>query len=482
MKDFTDGKDFVLSWLDNHCDSFFSYSDSIWSFAELGCEEFLSSRLLVGVLRDNGFEVREGAAGMPTAFVAKWGHGRPVVGFSCEYDALPGLSQQFLNLGRPPEKLPVVEGAPGHGCGHNLLGVGNIMAAVAVKEWLARAEIPGTVMVFGTPAEELCVGKPFMARERIFQGVDAILDWHPWFHSSANCDTCNAYFNVKYHFHGRTAHGNAPWMGRSAMDSALLMAHAIELLREHIPPGATDAANTINYTFSDVGPEYPSVVPDRSTVWVVGRITDSEQMGSIVERVHKCAEAASLATETTLKIDFKTATHEKIPNKTLSSLLYKNFLDVGAPVFDRDEQEFAKNMQREMGVEEKGLVEDILTFEAGSSVVTDNSEYSWFAPFAMVWVTAAPVGLGWHNWQVTAAARSSIGKKAMKVASKVLAASCVDLFLQPGLLEQSKLELSKRLAERTYEPLIPDEVNPPIDMNRKTMKKFRSQMELHYKK
>ena len=163
-------------------------------------------------------------------------------------------------------------------------------------------------------------------------------------------------------------------------------------------------------------------------------------------------------------------------------MVYKNFLDVGAPRFDHDEQEFARKMQQEMGVEERGLVKEILTFEEGTSVVTDNSEYSWFSPFAMIWVTAAPIGLGWHNWQVTAAARSSIGKKAMIVASKVLAASCIDLFLQPELLEQSKRELSERLAGKSYKPLIPEEVNPPIDMNQKTMQEFRPQMELHYEK
>jgi len=482
MKKFIDGKDFVLSWIDGNCNPFFTYSDSIWSFSELGCEEFLSSRLLVGILRDNDFKVQEGVAGMPTAFVATWGDGRPVIGFSCEYDALPGLSQQFSTPGEPPEKLPVVDGAPGHGCGHNLLGVGNIMAAVATKEWLTRVEIPGTVMVFGTPAEEICVGKPFMARAGIFQGMDAILDWHPWFHNSANYDTCNAYFNVKYHFRGRTAHGNAPWMGRSAMDSALLMANAIEFLREHIPPGVTDAANTINYTFSDVGPEFPSVVPDRATIWVIGRVTTSDEMERIIKRVDKCAEGASLATGTKWKRQFITATHEKIPNKAISAVLHQNLVEIGVPKFDRDEQEIAKKMQRDLSVEQTGLNEETMEFQSGASAVTDNSEYSWFAPFGMVWVTAAPIGIGWHNWQVVAAVRSSIGKKAMIVASKVLAASAVDLFTQPQIIKDAKNELSRTLSGRKYESLIPVGSATPIDINHKTMEKYRPLMELHYEK
>jgi len=374
----------------------------------------------------------------------------------------------------------VVEGAPGHGCGHNILGVGSIMAAAAMKQWMGETGQTGTIMVLGAPAEEICVGKPFMARAGLFQDIDAIIDWHPWDHNGANYETCNAYFNVKYHFRGRTTHGNAPWEGRSALDGALLMGHAIELLREHIPPGHPDAANTINYTFSDVGPEYPNVVPDRSTIWVVGRITTSEEMEQIIKRLHKCAEGASLATETSLTMEFITATHEKIPNKTLSSVLYRNLVEMGPPKFDPDEQAFARKMQNDLGVEEAGLVEDIMEFQGGASAVTDNSEYSWFAPFAMFWITGAPAGIGWHNWQVAASARTSIGKKAMTVASKVLASSGVDLLTQPQTIEEAKKELSERLAGRTYRSQIPAGVEPPVNFNRETMEKYRKSMEKHY--
>ena len=477
MKDTAKEKNFVISWIDDHGKDFYAYSDAIWSFAELGCEEFLSSRLLVDLLEHHGFQVEVGVGGMPTAFVARCGEGKPVIGINCEYDALAGLSQHPT-----PEKTPVVEGAPGHGCGHNLLGVGSIMAAVAIKEWLAMTGSTGTIIVLGAPAEEICVGKPYMARAGIFQEIDVIIDWHPWEQNGANYDTCNAYFNAKYHFRGRTAHGNAPWEGRSALDSALLMGHAIELLREHITPGHPDAANTINYTFSDVGPEYPNVVPDRSTVWVIGRITTSEEMEGIIERIHRCAEAASLATETSFEMEFVTASHEKIPNKTLSSVLYRNLIEVGPPKFDPDEQAFAKKMQRDLGVDEIGLVEDVMEFQGGSSAVSDNSEYSWFAPFAMLWLTGAPAGLGWHNWQVAASVRGTIGKKAMTVAAKVLAMSAVDLLFQPQAIDEAKKEFSKSLAGRTYRSLIPEGVGPPTDINRKTMEKYRTLMEEHYEK
>jgi aminobenzoyl-glutamate utilization protein B len=478
MKDGTKGKDFVISWIDEHSKEFYGYSNSIWSFAELGFDEFLSSRLLMDLLKERGFKVQEGVAGMPTAFIARWGSGKPVIGISGEYDALPGLSQDAK-----PEKNPVVEGAPGHGCGHNIFGVGSAIAAIAIKECLAKEELRGTVMFLGTPAEELAAGKAYMARTGLFQGIDAIMDWHPWYYNSANYDTCNGYFSVKYYFSGRTAHGNSPWHGRSALDGAVLMGHAIEILREHIPPGHhPDAANTINYTFSDVGPEYPAVVPDRATIWVVGRIRTSEEMEGIIARVHKCAEGASIATGTSVKRDFISAIHEKIPNKVLSSVLYRNLVEIGPPSFEPGEQEFARKMQRDLGVEETGLAEEIMEFREGYSVVCDNSEYSWFAPFAMAWITAASAGFGWHNWQVTASARGTIGEKAMVVAAKVLAASGVELLTSPQVIEKAKRELSQRLAGRRYKSLIPEGVNPPIDINRKTMEKYRELMEKHYEK
>ena len=466
----------AVSWIDEHCEAFYPYANAIWSYAELACEEHRSSALLVKLLRDRGFEVDAGVAGMPTAFVARWGSGAPVIGINCEYDALAGLSQKVT-----ADKNPLVEDAPGHGCGHNILGVGSVLAAVAVKEWLLQTDAKGTVVVFGTPAEEVCIGKPYMARAALFEGIDAIIDWHPWAYNGANYDTCNAYFNMKYHFDGRTAHGNSPWEGRSALDSAILMGHALELLREHIPPGHPDAANTINYTFSDVGPEYPSVVPDRATLWVVGRITTSDEAADIIQRIHKCAEGASLATGTTCKKEFITATHEKIVNKTLSAVLYKNLVEIGAPKFEQSEQEMAKKMQRDLGVEALGLNEDIMEFQGGSSAVSDNSEYTWFAPFAMVWLTSGPCGIGWHNWQIVASAYE-VGRKPMVKAAQVLAASAVELILNPQIIAEAKEEFAKRLSGRKYRPIIPAESDPPIDINRKTMEKYRPLMERHYEK
>ncbi|SFG14266.1 aminobenzoyl-glutamate utilization protein B [Desulfotomaculum arcticum] len=461
-------KQFVIEWIEQNKSIFHQSADCIWSYPELGMEEFKSSALLADLLEKNGFSVKKKVADMPTAFVATYGSGKPVIGFSVEYDCLPGLSQKIS-----AEKNPVIEGAPGHGCGHNLLGAGAIEAAIALKEALKHFNLAATIKVFGTPAEELCVGKPFMARSGLFEGVDAFLDWHPWHYNRADYDTCNAYFSIYYHFKGRTSHGNAPWYGRSALDAAMLQAHAVEMLREHIPPGTADAANTINYTFSDVGPEFPSVVSDRATAWYIGRITTAEEAANIISRIHKCAEAAAMATETEVVIELISATHEKIPNKTLAEVVHKNLDTIGTPKFTKEEHEFAKKMQRNAGVADTGLMENILPFGSGGTAVCDTSEYSWHAPYATAWISMAPPGVGFHNWMVTACAGSSIGKKSMDTAAKVLAASAIDLVQYPKIIENAKNELKERLAGRSYKSLIPDSVKPPFKLNCSAMEKYR---------
>lgn len=461
-------KQLVTDWVNSTSNVFCEISDSLWKYPELGMEEVRSSEILTQLLERFGFVVEKGVAGMPTAFVAKAGDGKPVIAFSAEYDCLPGLSQKVK-----PDKDPWIEGAPGHGCGHNLLGVGGIWAAAAFKSALEQFGLRATIRVFGTPAEELCIGKPFMAREGLFRGVDAFLDWHPWYYNRADYDTCNAYFSIRYHFKGRTAHGNSPWHGRSALDACMLQAHAVEILREHILPGTEEAANTINYTFPDVGPEFPSVVPDHATAWYIGRIATSEEMSQIIARINKCAEAAAMATDTEVETEVITATHEKLPNKVLAQVVHDNLRHIGSPKFSREEHDFVKEMQRKAGAKETGLDESIRPFGGGSSAVCDTSEYSWHAPYATVWISMGPPGVGWHNWMVTACAGSGIGKKSMSVAAKVLACSAVDLLQDPNIIEDAKKELEERLGGRVYRPLIPDSVLPSVKINSVAMEKYR---------
>ncbi len=459
----------ALDWIDLNKDEFYQAADTLWKFPELGMEEHKSSAVLVELLEKNGFTVEKGVAEMPTAFIATFGRGKPVMGLSAEYDCLPGLSQEVC-----VEKKPVADGAPGQGCGHNLLGVAAIKAAVALKTLLEANQLIATLKVFGTPAEELCIGKPFMARAGLFRGLDVFLDWHPWIYNRADYDSCNAYFNIKYHFKGRTAHGNSPWHGRSTLDAAMLQAHAVEMLREHIPPSpALEAANTINYTFSDVGPEFPSVVPDRTTAWYVGRFSTAELMVDAISRINKCAEAAAMATDTSVRIELITATHDKIPNRVLAEVMNKNLNEIGSPQFTKEEHGFVKQMQKNAGAAETGLDETILPFGGGYSALCDTSEYSWVTPYATTWITMAPPGVGWHNWIVTSCAGSSIGKKTMEVAAKVLATTAIDVIMSPDIVKAAQLELQDRLASREFTQLIPDSVKPALTINAAIMAKYR---------
>lgn len=469
-------KKHIAEWIEANKDAFHRLSDAIWSYAELGMEEYQSAKAITEHLKRNAFKVETGVADMPTAFVATFGAEKPAIGFSCEYDALPGLSQEkAVN-----QESPLIVGAPGHGCGHNILGVAAIMAAMALKNAMTDFDLQGTIKIFGTPAEELCIGKPYMARAGLFKDIDAFLDWHPLASNTANYATSNAYFDVKYHFRGRTAHGNSPWYGRSALDAAVLMGHMIELLREHTTPGnPPHAANTINYSFPDVGPSFPSVVPDRATLWCIGRFVDTEEMGYVVDRIHKCAEAAAMATETKTEIQIVSMIHESTPNKTICQVLHKNLEAIGAPEFTQDEQNFAKKMQRDLGASETGLDISITPLSGGACAVSDNSEYSWFAPFGMLGVTSCPECVGWHNWQVAACCGSTIGEKALDITAKVLATSGVDLLLHPEIIDEARREFDERLKGRAYKSLIPEAVKPPTLINRETMDRYRPLLESH---
>lgn len=462
-------KAFIVDWIEEHREQFYETADQLWENPELGMEEYESSKALQKVLEQNGFQVEAGVADMPTAFVAVWGDKGPVVGFSAEFDCLPGLSQEKDAV----EKKPIIQGGPGHGCGHNLLGTGAIMAAAALKEAMIRQGIEGTIKVFGTPAEELCIGKPFMARAGCFEGVDFFLDWHPMTMNRAGFCECSAYFNIKYHFKGRTAHGNAPWHGRSALDGALLMGSALEMLREHMPPGKVDAESTLNYSFPDVGTGFPNVVPDKATIWVIGRLINADQVEDILPRVDACAQGAAAATGTTVEKEVITVTHEKIPNETISHVMYDNFERIGVPQYDEDEIQIAKALQKACGAPDTGMKMELEPVEFRSMSVTDSSEYSWFAPMELALVELAPAGVGWHNWVVARCAAGSMGKKAMTTAAKLLACTAADMLQQPKLIEEAKAELKERLAGRTYVPLFDGETKPACDINSDAMKPYR---------
>lgn len=470
MYNLKDIKDFIIRWNEENTQEFYDTEKFIWEHPELSMQEFESSKALMDLLEKYGFSVESNVAGMPTAFIATYGEGKPVIGINAEYDALPGLSQDGEKL----EKSALIQGAPGHGCGHHLLGTGGAKAAIAVREAIEKFGLKGTVKVFGSPAEELCLGKPYMGRAGCYDGVDAFLDWHPWSYTKANYDSCQAYFSKKYHFEGRTSHGNSPWHGRSALDAGQLMGHAIDILREHIYPGnPPDAANTINYTYTSTGPEFPSVVPDYTTVWVIGRFETTEEMLESLVRVDKCAQAGALATETKVEEEVITITHHKIPNKVLAEKFYRNLQTIGVPQFTEEEQNKAKAIQKELGQPENGLPIKLDPFDGGFTVLCDTSEFSWCAPYASPWIAMGMTGCGWHHWGVVRCGGDTMGQKSMDCAAKAISLTAADILCDEEVLQAAQREWKERMGDRKYECLLPEGQQPPVDLNKDVMDKYR---------
>lgn len=463
----TEIKAYLQQWLRDNRQEFYQLADYIWDNPELGLEEFKACTAIKGLLEKHGFTVATGLAGMPTSMIASYGSSGPKVGINVEYDCLPGLSQK-ADSDHPD---PVIPGAPGQGCGHNILGSTAVFAGVALRYAFEQFGINATLKLFGSPAEEFSVGKPHMGRAGLYRDIDFFIDWHPWNYNRADYDTCNSVFSVKYHWRGKTAHGAAPWEGRSAMDAGMLFGHAVEILREHLISAPADSANTVNYNFSDTGPEFPNIVPDRASIWLYGRFNEIGQAEDALRRITLCAEGAAMATETTVEREMLTFTHNKLPNKTLSQVVHRNFAAYGPPDFTSGEQDFVKGMQKNAGLEPVGLDTDLKEFGPSGTCICDTSEFSWNAPYTTFWMTMAPAG-GWHNWMVTACAGNSIGKKTMDKASLVMAASVADILSEPGLIAKAKDELKERLNGRTYQGLLPDTVKPPLGMNKAIMQKY----------
>lgn len=462
-----DIKDYIFQRMEGHKQEIYELSDYMWEHPELGLEEFEASSRIKDVLAVHGLTLESGIGGLPTSFIATYGKDYPVFGLNVEYDCLPGLSQKKAS--NTPD--PLIPGAPGHGCGHNILGPAAVWAGIALRHAMEGFTIPGTIKIFGSPYEESSVGKPVMGKTGAYKGVDFILDWHPWSDNRADYDTCNSVFIVQYSFTGKTCHGASPWEGRSALDAGMLFGHALEMLREHLVPGNPAAAHTINYTFSDTGPAFANVVPDKAAIIIYGRFNDIAVAQDAYRRVGLCARGAAISTETTVFERLITFTHNKIPNKTLAEIVHKNLEQLGVPEYTEEEQERVKRMQEAAGLDPVGLETEIEPFQFSEAFITDASEFSWNAPYATFDLALGPKG-GWHNWMVTACSGSSIGKKCMDKAAQILACSAVDILLSPELIDNAKEELMERLDGRTYESLLPDDYEPPIGFNRSIMEQF----------
>ena len=474
----TKEKQFVLNWLSQPqiLEKFGKISDAIWSYAELGLQEYKSSNLLADTLEEAGFNVERGVAGMPTCFVASFGSGKPVIGILGEYDALPMLSQK----GRVPNQDPIVKGAPGHGCGHNKMGTAAAAAAIAVKNAMEKYGFKGTIKVFGSPAEETLISRPYMIRAGLFNDVDAVIDNH----SSSGFGTSygtggNAMFSTIFTFKGKTAHGASAWGGRSALDAVELTNIATNFLREHLL-----YSYRMHYVIIEGG-EAPNVVPDKASVWYFVRNSD-ERLEQMYERVVNCAKAGALATGTELvKIRVLAAVHQRHANKAAAELFQKNIELVGMPEWSEEEHAFAKALQKELGRPEKGMPANVdklrepgRTFVGGGS--SDVGDVTLIAPTATIRFPGGVPEIISHHWSSVACNYGSTAWKGLNAGAKAMAASAVDLLIKPEELQKLRDEFEEYAKTHPYKPFLPLDTDPPLDLNAELMKKWRPFMEKFY--
>jgi len=445
----------VIASVENHSAELIDLSDKIWSYEEVAFEEVKSAKALSDYAEAQGFTVERGVADIPTAFTATYGSGSPVIGILGEFDALPGLSQKA-----EPVKNPLNEGGAGHGCGHNLFGVGSLGAAVAIKELIAEGKLQGTVRFYGTPAEEKYFGKLWMIRAGLFDGVDIVMDWHPGASTKVNVQKGLALVDFMVEFYGQAAHASGdPWNGRSASDALELYTDGINMYREHIQPTVR-----IHYHIQDAG-KVVNVVPDYSRIWTRVRDTSRDGMEVVWKQVERMAEGAAIMANVDYKISLISGVHEVLVNRTGAARLQSNLEYLGEISFTEDETTFAKGIQKATGKPEVGMdtkinpMEETLEHPRGGS--TDVGDVSYVVPTIRLSATVAPKDTPWHSWAVVACGGMSIGHKGMIHASKALSMTMVDLFEDAGLRAGVKKEFKERKGDYVYKGIVPDGP-PPI--------------------
>jgi aminobenzoyl-glutamate utilization protein B len=451
-----DSPDSVLPRVAAHAERFGAISEQIWQHPELGFHENKSSVLLQQELRANGFEVKADLAGMPTAFTATFGSGKPVIAILGEFDALPGLSQKA-----EPTQDAVEAGAPGHGCGHNLLGSASALAVVAIKEEMQARGLQGTIRYYGTPAEEGGGGKIYMLHAGLFRDVDAVLAWHPSDSNAVNLGSMLANNGGKFRFYGRASHAAAaPDRGRSALDGAMIMLNAVEFLREHVPQ-----ETRIHYIISNGGAA-PNVVPAFAEVTLVARNPDAQVLDGIWERIMKCAQAGALASETRMEFVQGTNYANTLPNDALEDVLGRAMQKAGGYRYTPDESAFAAQLEKTLDGPRRAGGPDQVHVDRSDHVgmaSTDVGDVSWVVPTGSFTAATFVPGVSAHTWQAAACAGSSIGRKGMVVAARTLALAAVELFETPAEVQAAKDAYRKRLAGRHWTTRIGPDMKPPLD-------------------
>jgi aminobenzoyl-glutamate utilization protein B len=467
----------IIRWVDENQSPLIKIADDHWENPEIALKEFRAAKLEADYLEKQGFKITWGSGGMPTAFIAEWGSGRPILGFLGEYDALLNLSQKTV-----PVQDPVTPGGLGHGCGHNLLGVGALGAVAAVKIWLQDNKKTGTIRYYGCPAEEILAGKVYMARDGAFNDLDAAFNYHPSTNNSVSKGSAVALNNLKFRFHGRAAHaGGSPHLGRSALDAVELMNVGANYLREHV-----ESSTRIHYVITHGG-DLPNIVPPEAEVWYFVRAPERKYLDEVTDRIRKIAQGATLMTETTMEEIFHTGCYNVLSNHYLADLQFANMQDIGPIQFTPEEIEFARLLNEQYP---KEIIDDTVNYlnerlqklglpqleslpplleqnypslDEGEAMTgsTDVGDVSWITPLSMVWTTCAASAAPSHNWGFTASCGTSIGHKGMLHAAKVMAASAIDLLDNPEHLPRIRAEFEKAIEGKPYITPLPDHARLP---------------------
>ena len=449
-------KDAAIKSADELAESHWPTALKIWQWAEPGYQEKKSSAALVEIAEKAGLTVKRGVAGIPTAFTAEFGSGKPVVGILGEYDSLPELSQDASPVRKPREDA----NTNGHACGHHLFGVASLSTTIAIAEQIRAGKIAGTIRFYGCPAEEGGAAKAFMARDGLFNDCDIVLHWHPGSKNAAGDSSCLARVAVKFRFHGIAAHAaGSPEKGRSALDALELTAHASELLREHCPD-----FTRIHHTITSGGGA-PNVVPEFAEGFFYVRHPKAEVVQKLYPRLKKCAEGGALATETKLEVVYLGGTKELLPNNTLGQVVKKNLTALNDLKLDAEELKFAVRLQEsfadKVAFDSLSRVEDAAGKTGMGS--TDVGDVSWMVPTAGFTVACWVPGTPGHSWQAVACGGTTIAKKGMKLASCTLAATAYDLFADPKLVLAAKEEHARRLDGKKYTTMLEKDQKPPLD-------------------
>ena len=446
----------LLNSIEQKTDELTSLSDKIWEAAEVAFRENKSAEYLIEYAEANGLIVEKGLAGMPTAFTASYGQGKPVIGIIGEFDALPGLSQTSDS-----HRNVLIEGGAGHGCGHNLFGTASLGAAIAIKELIEKGDLKGTVKFFGTPAEEKFFGKLWMIREGVFDDVDICMDWHPADKTEANVQPSLALVDFMVEFSGQSAHASVdPWNARSANDALELYTSGINAYREHVKPSVR-----MHYHIQDAG-QVVNVVPDYSRIWVRVRDITKEGLQPVYDQVRRMAGGAAIMANVEHKVSLISGVHDLLPNRVGGAAMQKNLETLGDIVYTKKEIDFALEMQRNNGKPELGIdgvirpLRETLKSPGGGS--TDSGDVSYNVPVVSLNATTAPKGVPWHSWSVVASSGMSIGHKGMLHAAKALGMTMVDIFKDSKLREDIKKEFDEKIGEYEYDPYL-DPGPPPID-------------------